>query len=97
MMRGRHGKWRRPWYFGLLPFAAATTFFAAAAKPESAPANAQPPGSPDPWITANLNELVSLYTHLHTHPELSLQEVETSKRIADELAKHLGLGLATDP
>ncbi len=36
---------------------------------------------------SELPELVSLYTHLHTHPELSRQEVETSKRIADELTK----------
>ncbi len=29
--------------------------------------------------------LIGLYTHLHTHPELSFKEVETSKRIATEL------------
>ena len=42
---------------------------------------------PDPWIAELSPELVSLYMHLHTHPELSRQEVETSKRIADELTK----------
>lgn len=31
--------------------------------------------------------LESLYKHLHTHPELSLQEKETAKRIADELER----------
>jgi amidohydrolase len=83
MMRGRIriGRWRS--LVGLVPFAVATTLFAAGVKPESV----QPPASPDPWIAANLNEFVALYTHLHTHPELSLQEVETSKRIADELSK----------
>ncbi len=29
--------------------------------------------------------LFSLYKHLHTHPELSFKEVETAKRIGDEL------------
>jgi hippurate hydrolase len=41
----------------------------------------------DAWIAAGLPELIELYTHLHTHPELSRHEVETSKRIAAELAK----------
>ncbi len=44
-------------------------------------------GAADPWLLERLPELVSLYTHLHTHPELSRQEVETSKRIAEELRK----------
>jgi hippurate hydrolase len=48
---------------------------------------AQAPDAADPWIGANLAELVALYTHIHTHPELSFQEVETSKRIAGELQK----------
>jgi hippurate hydrolase len=41
----------------------------------------------DPWIVAHRDELLGLYTQLHTHPELSYQEVETSKRIADELRR----------
>ncbi len=41
----------------------------------------------EPWFQANLDDLVSLYKHLHTHPELSFQEKETSKRIAEELRK----------
>jgi amidohydrolase len=41
----------------------------------------------DPSTSAHLPELVELYTHLHTHPELSRQELETSKRIAAELVK----------
>ncbi len=44
-------------------------------------------GVSDPWIDSHLPELISLYTHLHTHPELSEKEVETAKRIADELRK----------
>ena len=54
---------------------------------EPAAAKAQSPTASDPWIAAHLDELVELYTHLHTHPELSRAEVETSKRIADELTK----------
>ena len=41
----------------------------------------------DPWIAQHLDDLVKLYTHFHTHPELSRAEVETSKRIALELEK----------
>lgn len=36
------------------------------------------------WTEANLDSLVKLYFHLHTHPELSYQEKETSARIAAE-------------
>ncbi len=54
---------------------------AGGAEPQAAP------GAADPWITTHLDELVGLYTHLHTHPELSRDEVETSKRIAAELTK----------
>ncbi len=45
------------------------------------------PKPPNPWLAEHLGELVELYTHLHTHPELSYHEVETSKRIAGELEK----------
>lgn len=40
---------------------------------------------PRAWTADNLESLVSLYRHLHSHPELSLQEKETSHRIAEEL------------
>lgn len=43
--------------------------------------------NPDPWLSEHLGEFVDLYTQLHTHPELSFHEVETSKRIALELEK----------
>ncbi len=46
-----------------------------------------PTRNPDPWLAEHLGELTDLYTHLHTHPELSFYEVETSKRIALELQK----------
>jgi amidohydrolase len=36
------------------------------------------------WTEANLDSLAKLYKHLHSHPELSYQEEETSKRIAAE-------------
>ncbi len=44
-------------------------------------------GPLDTWLMAHQAELVGLYTHLHTHPELSFQERETSKRMAEELKK----------
>jgi hippurate hydrolase len=59
----------------------------AAAGPEAAQADSRSPVAADPWIAAQLDGLINLYTHLHTHPELSFQEIETSKRIADELKK----------
>lgn len=41
----------------------------------------------DPWFANNRETLVGLYTHLHSHPELSFQEVKTAERIAEELRK----------
>jgi amidohydrolase len=40
-------------------------------------------------IAENYRQLESLYKHLHTHPELSLQEAQTSARLAEEI-KDLG-------
>lgn len=48
---------------------------------------AAPARSADPWIESALPELSTLYRHLHAHPELSFKEVETSKRIAEELRR----------
>jgi hippurate hydrolase len=45
------------------------------------------PGAFDTWFAPHQGELVELYTQLHTHPELSFQEHETSKRLAKELRK----------
>lgn len=45
------------------------------------------PPAADPWIAAHRIELDALYKHLHTHPELSFQEHQTARRIADELRK----------
>ena len=87
MMRIKADSWRRRWEIVIVLLAVATIGYAAGLESKPAQAETQNPIAPDPWITARLPELVSLYTHLHTHPELSLQEVETSKRIADELRK----------
>ncbi len=38
-------------------------------------------------ISQEYPSLDSLYKHLHTHPELSLQEKETGRRMADELER----------
>jgi len=43
------------------------------------------PASNDPWIESRLPEIVGLYEHLHRHPELSYREVNTARRIAEEL------------
>jgi hippurate hydrolase len=43
------------------------------------------PAPEDDAIQAQLPALLELYRHLHSHPELSFQEVATARRIADEL------------
>ncbi|MFO0850901.1 MAG: amidohydrolase [Gemmataceae bacterium] len=59
---------------------------------------ADPPGVPvaaiDARIDAELADLTALYTHLHTHPELSLQEEQSAARMAEELRK-LGFEVTT--
>lgn len=40
---------------------------------------------PADWAKAHRNELIELYRHFHSHPELSLVEVETAARVAKEL------------
>lgn len=39
------------------------------------------------WAEANMDSIAKLYIHLHTHPELSFQEVETGKRMAEEFRR----------
>lgn len=39
---------------------------------------------PQAWADAHLEELVTLYKHFHSHPELSLREKETAERLAEE-------------
>lgn len=51
----------------------------------SSPARGQDPT--DPWYPANLDDLVTLYQHLHKHPELSFRETNTAARVAEELGK----------
>lgn len=38
------------------------------------------------WVDENVESLVELYRHFHTHPELSFQEAQTGERLAKELA-----------
>ena len=40
-------------------------------------------------IDAELENLVKIYKHFHTRPELSYQEVETAGRLAKELRRRL--------
>lgn len=49
---------------------------------------------PKPWLGKNLDDLQSLYRHLHANPELSFQEEKTAARVAEELRK-LGLEVTT--
>ncbi|WP_246105932.1 amidohydrolase [Rosistilla ulvae] len=49
----------------------------------------------DTWIQNNLESLVAEYQWLHSHPELSFQERETSKRIA-ELWREAGFEVTTE-
>jgi len=37
------------------------------------------------WLDRNIPDLLKLYEHFHQHPELSFHEVETAKRLAEEL------------
>lgn len=37
------------------------------------------------WVEQNVEPLVELYRHFHTHPELSFQEEQTCERLAQEL------------
>ena len=48
----------------------------------------------DPFIDREYASLESLYRDLHTHPELSLHEQETARRIASEL-KAAGFDVST--
>jgi hippurate hydrolase len=57
-----------------------------AAEPPRPVGEADDGRAPDSWVAAHLDELDSLYKHLHTHPELSRQEHETARRMAAELA-----------
>ena len=63
---------------------------AGAFKPEQL-AQKAPGGAPDRLaevdkkINAEIKDLVGLYQHIHQNPELSLMEVNTSKRLAEEM------------
>jgi hippurate hydrolase len=93
-MRRRIDERRAPWLLGLIlalvpgagPLAGEASPPAAAVPAGSAPSQAETPAG-DSWIAEHLSDLVALYKHLHTHPELSFQEHETAKRIAEELSK----------
>src|SRR5262245_39964245 len=37
------------------------------------------------WVKAKASELVDLYQHFHTNPELSFEEYQTGARVAKEL------------
>ena len=66
-------------------------------RPVEAPKTAQP-GPPAGWVKGRLadvdkridgeiKDLVALYQHIHTHPELSLMEADTATRLAAEMRK----------
>src|SRR5512142_626517 len=45
------------------------------------------PFADDAWFRERREDLLGLYQHLHRHPELSFREVNTARRIAEELKK----------
>jgi hippurate hydrolase len=49
---------------------------------------------PRAWVEKNLPELISIYRHLHTHPELSFEERETSELVAKQL-RDAGIDVTT--
>ena len=50
----------------------------------TSPASAADPAAIKTWTDKETPELVKLYQHFHTHPELSFTEKETAARIAQE-------------
>jgi hippurate hydrolase len=52
-----------------------------------APAAEPQPGHDESWYDAQKDDLVNLYKHLHSHPELSYREVNTARRVAEELTR----------
>ena len=50
-------------------------------------AAAAEPFANDAWFREQREDLVGLYKHLHSHPELSFREVNTARRIAEELKR----------
>lgn len=65
--------------FLVLAFACVAAAVATAAEPAGASAEVRA------IVDKSYPELEKLYTHIHTHPELSFQEEQTAKRLADEL------------
>src|SRR5262245_13354243 len=53
---------------------------------------AEPPGE---WTKKNLDDLLALYRHFHSNPELSFQEAKTAARLAEEL-KNAGIEVTTN-
>ena len=56
---------------------------------------AREPDPIGPWLDGRREALASLYADLHSHPELSMQEVRTSAKMAEELEK-VGAKVATE-
>jgi hippurate hydrolase len=65
----------------VLPVVAALAAFAARATPAAEIA----PREVEAVVAAETASLDALYRHLHAHPELSLREAESARRMADEL------------
>jgi len=64
----------------------------------SAVASADPPGGASPqvkqWVDEQIEPLVEIYRDFHAHPEVSLEEEETAKRLAG-LLKSAGFEVTT--
>ena len=59
---------------------------AASAMPVAALADDEP-AEEGAWFSTHLGEIVEVYRQLHAHPELSYREVNTARRMADELSR----------
>ena len=74
-----HCKWQRLALLGIVAWVAAEC---SALNPMISMARADDAAT---WVDGRLEELVALYREFHQHPELSLEEAETSKRVAREI------------
>jgi amidohydrolase len=94
MMCARNDLRRGPLAVGVIWLAVLFTVLSAKARSQSSSPPVPGAGAGDPWVAQHVGELVAFYTELHQAPELSYQEVETSKKIAEELRK-AGLAVTT--
>ncbi|QDU76976.1 putative hydrolase YxeP [Bremerella volcania] len=79
-------------------FAATCLFVTIYGTMPPADAKADPPGQDSPqiktWVDGEIGSLVEIYQNFHAHPEVSFEEAETARRLA-ELLKSAGYEVTT--